>query len=179
MTILDLILIPSIALVAGDPRIGPEFLGKKEEKRPTKIVKTGGLELSVFFPEKNVAGESLTLLIIIKNQSEQDVVLYEGSTRDLHLKVHDKKGVPLALTRYGQWAIGDNAIAVYRRRVAKIIAPGDMATETINLARFFDFSVAAQYKFSLKRVLNENSKVLPVVVLEMKDVPFKVVAPKK
>lgn len=154
--------------------------GKKmDENRATVAVEMRSIEFSVDLPKKSVAGNSLDMIVQLKNQSKEEIGFYNSTFRSLRLKVIDAKGVPVPLTRYGQRTLGDSDASAEAGRRTKFVAPGKSISETVNLARLFDLSVPGEYKVSLKRIVNEDSPIRPVLNLELQDLKFAVIEPQK
>jgi hypothetical protein len=172
-----LFLIPYLLLIAGRIDGQPDGAQKMEEKKTTLAVAMRDIEFSIALPKKSLAGNGLDLVVALKNQSKEEVGFYNGTFRSLSLKMVDAKGAPVNLTRFGERTIGESAAKAEGGRRTIFVAPGKSITETINLARLFDLSVPGDYKVSLKRVLNEDSPLRPVMPLEIKDIAFKVVEP--
>src|SRR5262249_38576679 len=107
---------------------------KTVEKQITKE----DLTLSAALPEKCFSGESIDLVITIRNQ-RKDKVVYGCCTppRDFNMVVLDRKGMSVSLTEFGKVMLPRDKKEEFKL-VRIELPPGKEDRVIINIARVFD-----------------------------------------
>ena len=153
---------------------------KTNGKTISKKIEIRGIEFAVALPEKTAAGNSLNIVLIVKNDRKEEIAYCESTPRLLHLTMQDAKGAAVPLTRFGDFALGKRKGPIDDGRKASVfVPPGKAVTESFNLGRVFDLSMAGSYKFSLKRDVRPHVKSNSEVPMEIKDIAFEITNPQR
>jgi hypothetical protein len=105
-------------------------------------------------PERSAAGESIVIKLILKNESDEDVLYVDSyEYRDYAITIRDSSDVAVPMTKFGQ-VMGKPGR--YYRYIVKKLSPGKNVVVCLNIARLFDLTIADKYTVSVVRTINEG-----------------------
>ena len=107
-------------------------------------------------PETVIAGEAIAIKLILKNDSNEDVLCAYGSPYgDFSITIKDSSGSVVPMTRFGRQVMQGNSGESYKHNV-KPLSAGKNAQVCLNITRLFDLTIADKYIVAVARTIDEG-----------------------